>query len=243
MGLRKWWRRLAGAMVGLGLLLPAAPAAAASVPVVHGPAWRHDQDRSFNWGGYAATGGPFESVSASWTIPTGTCTDDIGFASFWIGLDGFDNDTVEQTGTDVVCHNGKPLYDVWYELFPAFPVYISRPVTAGDHITASVTAQPRGLFLISIANVTQGWTRAVLKPLKTATRTSAEVITERAFNGSGFFPYVQFDSTTFTNATVDGRPLGHYEPTRITMATDDTVFAEPSPLVHGQDFTLRWVHT
>ncbi len=62
---------------------------------------------STNWSGYAVTGanGTYKSVSANWTEPTATCTSSRSdlYASFWVGLDGYSSNSVEQTGTDSDC--------------------------------------------------------------------------------------------------------------------------------------------
>src|SRR5262249_15762449 len=67
-------------------------------------------DESTNWSGYAVTGGTgaFTSISASWTEPTGTCTSGQKFSSFWVGLDGFNSNSVEQTGSEVDCSGRTP---------------------------------------------------------------------------------------------------------------------------------------
>ncbi len=56
---------------------------------------------SANWSGYDATGGPFTSVTATWTQPriryAGVTSTDV---AFWVGLDGDGSDTVEQIGTE-----------------------------------------------------------------------------------------------------------------------------------------------
>src|SRR5450755_4908524 len=100
-------------------------------------------DESTNWSGYAATGanGAFKSVSASWTEPTGKCTSrrSAQYSSFWVGLDGFNSGSVEQTGTDVDCSGRTPVYYGWYEMYPAFPVNYTNTVRPGDHFSASVT--------------------------------------------------------------------------------------------------------
>ena len=56
-------------------------------------------EESGNWSGYAATGGRFSSVSGSWTVPIVTCpADTTTYSSQWIGIDGYESDTVEQDG-------------------------------------------------------------------------------------------------------------------------------------------------
>jgi len=78
--------------------------------------------QSSNWSGYAATssGAAFTGVTATWTQPAATCTGGQQYSAFWAGLDGYSSNTVEQTGTEVVCDShGAAHYEAWYELFPA----------------------------------------------------------------------------------------------------------------------------
>lgn len=78
-----------------------------------------------NWSGYADTGGPFTDVSGSWIQPAVGCAKaKLGFAAFWVGIDGFTSQTVEQTGTEVVCIGQQTTYDAFYELYPAAAVVL-----------------------------------------------------------------------------------------------------------------------
>jgi len=70
---------------------------------------------SINWSGYAATGGTgaFTSISSSWVEPTVKCSSGDQYSSFWVGLDGYNNDSVEQTGSGVDCAGRTPEYYSW----------------------------------------------------------------------------------------------------------------------------------
>jgi hypothetical protein len=97
-----------------------------------------NQVSSQNWSGYAATGGTYTSVSSSWVEPAGICSSGNQYSSFWVGLDGYNSTTVEQTGSEVDCSGGTPQYYSWYEMYPSYPVNFSNEVQPGDHFTASV---------------------------------------------------------------------------------------------------------
>ena len=118
--------------------LPHAQALRTVAPHRHGPASnRHLKEdgtaTSSNWGGYviapatgnSATSVSVTSVSGSWTVPKVTCGkgSSTEYASFWVGIDGWDSSTVEQTGTDSDCSNGKPSYYAWYEFYPEGAYY------------------------------------------------------------------------------------------------------------------------
>ena len=110
--------RPGGAVGGFqpGGLIKAHSLSAASASAARSGTTRSVRDgstTSTNWSGYVLTGGTgaFSSVSSSWTEPTATCNDSgTEYAAFWVGLDGFNSDSVEQTGTDSDCDGGSPDY-------------------------------------------------------------------------------------------------------------------------------------
>src|ERR1700753_255068 len=95
---------------------------------------------STNWSGYAASTGTHTSVWASWTEPTGTCSGSAKYSSFWVGLDGYNSSSVEQTGSEVDCSGRTAEYYAWYEMYPAGSVEINHTVRPGDKMGASVTS-------------------------------------------------------------------------------------------------------
>ena len=111
---------------------------------VHG---RSFQAESTNWSGYAVTGanGAFNQRvrqldRADRHLPAATSRrGSAQYAAFWVGLDGYSSNSVEQTGTDSDCDGTTPDYYGWYEMYPANPVYFTNTVKPGDAISASVT--------------------------------------------------------------------------------------------------------
>jgi Peptidase A4 family len=159
---------------------------------------------STNWSGYAATGssGAFNAVSASWVQPTATCSSGDQYGAFWVGLDGYSSNTVEQTGTEVDCAGRTAEYSAWYEIYPAYPVYFSNTVKPGDSFTGSVTYQ-NGTFSIMLADTTAGWSESTSQVAAGAARSSAEVIAEAPSSGSGVLPLTNFGTVNFSGATVN----------------------------------------
>jgi hypothetical protein len=179
-----------------------------------------NEDESTNWSGYAVTGanGAFHSVSASWVEPTGTCTSrSASYSSFWVGLDGFNSDSVEQTGTDVDCNGRTPVYYGWYEMFPADPVNYTNTVRPGDHFSASVTFTGTETYTLVLTDSTQGWTHTTVKNETGLDRSSAEVITEAPSSESGVLPLADFGTVRFTASRVNGRVLRKLRPIKIVM--------------------------
>ena len=164
---------------------------------------------STNWSGYAvmADAGTVTAVSGSWTVPTvtGSGTSD---SSAWVGIDGFNSPTVEQTGTAMDLVNGHAEYSAWFEMFPSAEVTIpSVAVHPGDTINASVTFNAAAkAFVLSITDATDGDTFTTTQSAPNAQRSSAEWIVEAPSSSAGVLPLANFGSVTFSNAqtTING---------------------------------------
>jgi hypothetical protein len=181
---------------------------------------------STNWSGYAVTGssGSVTSASGSWTVPTLVSTSGTALAAFWVGIDGYSSNTVEQTGTLIATPAaqttyGVPAYSAWYEFYPAGMVIIPDTVKAGDVISASVTytgtsattgffgssgffaRDPRGrstsTFTVTITDITGGWTYSATGTVRNAARSSAEWIAEAPSSYSGVLPLANFGTVSF----------------------------------------------
>ena len=177
---------------------------------------------SSNWAGYAATGaaGRFTSVSASWTQPTASCSGGSQYAAFWVGLDGYTSTTVEQIGTEADCTGPNPQYYAWYEVYPGAGVNFANPVSPGDELTGTVTAQGNDKFQLVLEDITQGWTQTISATQTGADLSSAEAIAEAPSNtsgGSSVLPLTNFGSVNFTGVTANGASLDTLDPVQISM--------------------------
>jgi hypothetical protein len=210
----------------------------------NGPAESDTADEmSANWAGYAATGqdGSFTSVSASWSEPAVTCGDAETFSSFWVGLDGDGTSTVEQTGTEADCDNGTASYAGWYEIFPNAPVFFSNPVQPADSMNASVVSDGNGEFTLTLTDSTQGWTQTTQQSEPNAALGSAEIIAEAPSNGEEVLPLSDFGTADFTSTEFNNQPINSQPTlTAITMATNSTPLATPSPLTDNTTFTVTF---
>jgi hypothetical protein len=228
----------------VALVLPAT-ALAHSPTIRHAaPNHRITRSTSTNWAGYAATSGTFRSVSATWKQPTAKCTAATSYSSFWVGLDGYSSNTVEQTGTDADCSGGSPVYYAWYEMYPKFPKNLSLAIHPGDTIHASVTTNGTGTFTLTIANTTTGASFTTKQKLRSAKLSSAEVIAEAPSSSGGVLPLTNFGTVGFSAATANGQSIGSFNPDPITMvAPDGTVKASTSTLSGGSAFSVAWKHS
>jgi hypothetical protein len=179
------------------------------------------QVESTNWSGYAVTGGSgaFHSISASWVEPTGICNTrgKAQYSSFWVGLDGFNSNSVEQTGTDVDCSHRTPVYYGWFEMFPAAPVNYPNTVRPGDHFSASVTFSGSSTYTLVLTDSTRGWTHTTTKSQTGLTRSSAEVITEAPSSAGGVLPLADFGTVNYSTSAANGTSMGTQSPTKIIM--------------------------
>ncbi len=266
--LRRWCIPLAGLGIVLGSVAAAGTASAAPAaqhathlirpavqlirPGGHGtrPLVAHggpaNAASSTNWSGYAAASGTYTSVSASWVEPTGTCSGTAKYSSFWVGLDGYNSSTVEQTGSEVNCSGSTAKYYSWYEMYPAYPVNFSNTVRPGDHFTGSVTFTGGSSYTLKLSDTTQHWSHTVTKSLSTGVRSSAEVIAEApcCTASGGILPLAHFSPVTFTSASVNGSAIGNFRPTKITMVNSSGVDKDSvSSLSGGNKFTVTWLRS
>ncbi len=130
-------------------------AAALSSALTHLPS-AATKSTSYNWAGYAAeakTAGTVYEVFAEWFIPTASCSQPssygASYSSQWVGIDGFANGNVSQTGSGEYCsgHGATPVYYLWYEFYPySAEVVISTSVNAGDLVQAYVLYNPAACY-------------------------------------------------------------------------------------------------
>jgi Peptidase A4 family len=254
---------LAGLALAFGTLAATAPASAsASAPaaahrVATGPMIRADHGtppmiahsgarnsvESSNWSGYAANGSKYSSVSANWTEPTAKCSGSTQYAAFWVGLDGYSSDSVEQTGTDSDCDGGSPDYYGWYEMYPADPVYYTNPVSPGDSFSASVTVSGSKYTLV-LTDHTKGWTKTQNITEGGLSDSSAEAIVEApcCTSSGGPLPLADFGTIPFSSVTVNGSPISDFNPTEIIMVDNSGRDKDSiSSSSDGNSFTATWL--
>ena len=236
---------------------------------------RHVTDvQSQNWSGYADTQDTFNSVAANWTQPTVDCNHSGGgaggifngllggnpvgpgsaAASFWVGLDGYSSNSVEQLGADSDCNGTTPTYYAWWEMFPNPSQVLSSsyPVHPGDQMTAWVASNGAGTdFYLALKDSTAGW---YFSTNQTASpgfgRSSAEVVAEAPSSCNILFcnelPLADFGRIGFggadliDNANHDGS-LASFNANAITMTKGNQTLAAPSNLsTDGRSFSVTW---
>jgi hypothetical protein len=274
-----FWRWFLGAGLGGAVCALAITAASAVAPAStsrsghrHAPAIIHErhgqQVKSENWSGYAVEGakGSVTDVKGSWIVPSVTCPPTGStFSSFWVGIDGFNSNTVEQIGTDSDCVDGQAVYYAWYEFYP-HPSYNvnSFPINQGDVISAEVSysAANGGQFTVTLTNVKTSATFTISTRANSAKLSSAEWIVEAPWS-AGILPLAHFDSSLFgfgqdynngkvpgtcyyTNANGVTSPIGPFSNGNVVemtmVSSSGLVKAQPSVLTpDSTSFTVTWV--
>ena len=138
---------------------------------------------STNWSGYAVLGaaGTFDRAFGSWVVPSVACPPSgQTFVALWVGIDGFNSATVEQTGVLAECIGGSPTYAVWYEFYPAPMVAIgSVAVSPGDVVTATISYDSATDKFTTYVESSGGGSYTKTQAVSGADRSSAEWIVER----------------------------------------------------------------
>jgi hypothetical protein len=181
-------------------------------------------------------------VMGSWTVPAITCPSapfqyEDQLQANWVGIDGLNDTTVEQTGSIGECFEGVAYYNVWYELYPENTV-VEGPSSclnnnigcprAGDHISASVTVTPAGqgedaykVTLTDLNSPANSFSVTQDCATNVCFDDSADWIVERpTFPVTGITPLADFGQTSFSNGSltaygrqtdIQGYPGGVYD--------------------------------
>jgi hypothetical protein len=207
---------------------------------------------SFNWSGYAdtaTTAQTFTKVSGAWTTPSVTCSAEDQITSNWVGLDGFNNSTVEQLGTFSWCYQAKPVYFTWYEMYPKGTTEVGKTLKPGDKIAASVTRTGTSYALKLTDSTTSGNNISVTKTcaLATCTDTSAEWVSERPSFSTGIVPQAHYNAFKITSGaqTSSGKPgtiASGPGVNAVTMVDSEDVYNlnTVSSLTGGNSFSTTW---
>src|SRR6266550_8220140 len=163
---------------------------------------------SSNWSGYAASGGTFTSVTATWTVPTVAATS-TGADATWVGIGGLTSSDLIQAGTQaMVDGSGTVEYSSWIEMLPASSRNVPLSVSAGDSVTVTITQQSGNDWLISMKNNTTNGTYNVTVQYDSS-NSSAEWVQEAPSVGRGLVSLDLFGTVQFSGASAvrDGKTM------------------------------------
>jgi hypothetical protein len=207
---------------------------------------------SYNWSGYAdvtATKGTFTKVSGAWTTPAVTCGSEDTITSEWVGIDGWNDGTVEQDGTLDWCFESKATYFTWYEVYPAATIEVGTSLRPGDKITAAVsrTGTSYKLSLTDATHTASSFSKTATCAAATCQDTSAEWIAERPSFSIGIAPLADYASWKLASGsqTASGKSgtissFAGNDEVQMVDATDNYELSAPSGLSGGKSFTTTW---
>ena len=209
-----------------------------------------------NWAGYVVSRDDVRitEIHGAWVQPAVRC-DSVKKAnsSFWIGIDGSGNDTLQQIGTEADCIGGQARYYTWWETIPEPQIQATLRVKPGDHMSASITS--RGdRYTMTLRNETTGddFSKTVNWPR--AEGATAEWVAEATSLCRGAddcevqvlpdFGAARFTDASAATATSDLLPVNDpsWSLERAVMITrGGRTKAEVSPLgIGGNTFTVTW---
>jgi hypothetical protein len=183
---------------------------------------------SDNWSGYITpeAAGAYKETSATFTVPASiSCTSTDTASSFWAGLDGSGDSTVEQDGVEADCDSGSPVLYAWVETFPSPEEEIvgtdgdAAPVEPGDSITSTVTEDSPSDYTFYVADTTQGWTfdtELAMPSGYTGEDLTSEVITEATTVNGTILPLTNFGKVGFADSLTVGSNQYYYASSNTT---------------------------
>lgn len=218
-----------------------------------GPRIRAKDGTSTNWSGYAVEtsltkpqSNAVSDVKGTWVVPAVTCTSQNTYSSAWVGIDGYSDNSVEQTGTEQDCINGKATYYTWYEMYPKGSYGTTLAINPNDTIFAEVAYVAPSNFVLTLKNLTTGKSFTTTQKSGKAQRQSAEWIMEAPWSG-GVLPLANFGTAKFTNssARINGLTgsISAFAKDQINMVNssgslkDQTSALDPT----GSAFSVSWI--
>ena len=191
------------------------------------------------------------SVKASWTVLEVRPSENNTFAGVWVGIGGYGEETLIQTGTEQEYIDGRSAYYAWYELLPDYLVRIPNfRIRPGDTITASINLvnENASTWSIKMRDITQGghFEKVVVY---NSSRLTAEWIVERPNVNDTTSTLANFGNVNFTEckATVDGvtGTIGNFSYAQLVMHDDeDNPLVSVSPLDDEESgFTVSYLES
>lgn len=161
---------------------------------------------SSNWSGYALASsqpGTYTAITGSWVVPKVSPSKKPTYSAAWIGIDGFNNSDLIQTGTEQDFVNGSAEYYAWWEVLPAPETPITSMVVNPNDIMRAAIQDNNGTWTITITDASKGESYTTTTSYS-GPQTSAEWIVEAPMVGGSIATLANYGSTTFNPGTVNG---------------------------------------
>lgn len=161
-----------------------------------------DPPDSRNWAGYAATGGTFTAVSATWNVPDFAPNSPAGADAIWVGIGGVRGTDLIQAGTqETVSGRGSTEYQAWVETLPEASRPVPLSISAGDSISVSLQQETGRDWLITFTNNTSGKSYQVTLQYASSLSSAEWVVEAPSARRGRVLPLDTFGSISFSQAS------------------------------------------
>jgi len=155
-------------------------------------------------------------------------------------MNGRGDHRLEQIGTAGGYIDGHRRYLVWWEILPRAAVYTDTPLRPGDTVTAAVSSDGAGKFVLSLRDLTSGAQFSTTQ-MDWGHVSSAEVVAEAPTGPHGILPLADFGQVTFRDIAVNDRRLVAYPWSRVVMKPVGPASVDTSALdAAGGSFTVSY---
>ncbi len=192
---------------------------------------------SSNWAGIAENGTTYTRVSASWTVPTVQPSIPLQVSSSWIGIDGYSNSNLIQTGTEEDTSGGATSYYAWWEILPAAETPIFS-VSPGDQMSADIFKVSATTWTIDITDHTSGQNFSQNKSYS-GPANSAEWIQEMTGTNPQA-PLANFGTASFTSLNFTAANPAANTPTLIRMVNSSNHTIAYPTVPGASDLTVTY---
>jgi hypothetical protein len=200
------------------------------------------------WSGYVLpSGGPYQTVGATFVVPDGVCTQgssESGPATaYWVGVGSYSATTIAQAGFKLNCDGGHPNYFAWVADATGYYTPMAQPVQPGDQLTVNISCPYGGnICTQDLQDVTQNWQQSSDLGVPDGFSADYAAVAAENYNGGTYSGAV-----LVSGATVNGAPIGQYgpqawqQPASGSGSLGFTGSLVPSPLdTTGEDFSFVW---
>ncbi|KAI0518296.1 peptidase A4 family-domain-containing protein [Xylaria bambusicola] len=206
--------------------------------------------QSSNWGGAAIVTSGVTAVSGTFTVPkpsppSGGSSSREYCGAAWVGIDGYSNSALIQTGVLWCVQGSSYEYEAWYEYLPAALIeYSGFSVTAGNSVTVTVTKTSATGGTTTISSGGRSASHTFSGQSTRLQGASAEWIVEDFLSGNSLVPFANFGTVTFTGATavINGATVSASSDSPVTI---DLVSSSGSVLtntgISGTSVTVSYV--
>ncbi len=196
-----------------------------------------------NWSGYVQQGATYSSVSGSWTVPQ-VKSDASGYSSTWVGIDGYSDEYLIQTGT-TANYDGGASYNAWWEVItPSNELPeedFSMTVKPGNSISASVTKGSGSTWTMKLTDNSTGVSKSKSYSFNGPAST-AEWIQEDTDVDGYISSSPDFGKVSFTSCDANGSAATLGSDTSFPLEDDNGVVEDSvSGPTGGNGFTATYL--